>query len=52
MTGYKYRIFHDLQKSGWEVFETKDKNLEWWGDEQWVIKSVREHWGLEIYITF
>jgi hypothetical protein len=52
VTGYRYKILSELQKHDWELSETIDKDLEWWADEQWYIKSVREHWGLEIYITF
>jgi hypothetical protein len=52
MTGYKYKILTELQKYGWELSEVTDKDLDWWVDEHWRIKSVRENWGLEIYITF
>jgi hypothetical protein len=52
MTGYKYKILTELQKHGWELSEVIDSDLDWWADEQWQIKSVRENWGQEIYITF
>jgi hypothetical protein len=52
VTGYQFRLRSELNKHGWELSEIIDKDLEWWADEQWYIKSVREHWGLEIYITF
>jgi hypothetical protein len=52
MTGYKYKMLAELQNHGWELSEVIDKDLDWWVDKHWCIKSVRENWGLEIYITF
>jgi hypothetical protein len=52
MTTYKQHLLGALIDHGWELIEVNDDNHDWWCDEHWRIRSVRENWGLELLIFF
>jgi hypothetical protein len=52
MSSYKDQILDGLIKSGWELVTSSVEFNEWFIDEQWKIKSIKENWGLELYVTF
>ena len=41
-----------LRKEGWEHFETLDLPDQWWAARVWRIRSVRDHFGAELVLTF
>ena len=52
MRFYKRKLLNALIDEGWELVEVNEDNRHWWCDEHWVIRSVRENWGLEFMIFF
>lgn len=52
MATYKDLLLKALMDNGWEQTEVNEEGIDWWGDEVWKIKSNRQQWGLELYLTF
>lgn len=52
MSSFKHQLKKALENDGWELIGIVEENLDWWCDEYWVIRSVRENWGLELLILF
>ncbi|HKD26365.1 MAG TPA: hypothetical protein VKC66_10740 [Xanthobacteraceae bacterium] len=51
MKHYKKLLLAKLTDSGWELLERCD-GMEWWLDESWRIRSVKQHWGFELLVLF
>ena len=51
MSHYKEQLLQLLTASGWELTETL-AGIDWWAEEHWRMRSVRQNWGLEIFIHF
>ncbi len=51
MRTYKKLLLKKLTESGWELV-TRENECEWWLEESWKIKSIRQNWGFELYILF
>ena len=51
MKYYKELLLTKLSQTGWEFIE-EDDDTDWWLESSWKIKSIRESYGLEIYILF
>ena len=51
MSGYKRQILERLVDNGWERLEEVDVP-DWWAEDCWKMRSIRESWGLEIFLTF
>jgi len=51
MSNYKEQLHHKLIDSGWERVEIM-KGVDWWAEAHWKIQSVKQNWGVEIYIHF
>jgi hypothetical protein len=52
MTAYKKILLDALTGEDWELIEVDDYSHDWWCDEHWLIRSVRESWGIEVMIFF
>ncbi len=52
MATYKDQLLKALSESGWEQLEVNEEGIDWWGDEMWKMRSIREQWGMELYLTF
>ncbi|MEW6211643.1 MAG: hypothetical protein AB1631_24985 [Acidobacteriota bacterium] len=52
MSTYKKILLESLIDEDWELIEAFDCNHDWWCDEHWLIRSVRENWGIEVMIFF
>lgn len=51
MKKYKQQLFKKLSESGWELL-SDDKSEHWWLESSWKLKSIKQSFGLEIYILF
>lgn len=51
MTRYKELLFESLFHHGWEVV-SRLKEDDWWAEEHWQVRSVRDHWGYELFLSF
>jgi hypothetical protein len=51
MKHYKELLLRALMDSGWELVE-RVEGEEWWLEEWWKIRSVKQHWGYELFIVF
>ena len=51
MSSYKKLLIEALSESGWEQDQIVTDGLEWWADEMWKLRSVKESWGFEIWLT-
>lgn len=51
MKYYKELLLSKLSDTGWEFIE-EDDDTDWWLESSWKIRSIRESYGLEIYILF
>jgi len=49
---YKAQLLAALISNGWELVQTETQHPEWWCDQYWVVRSVREMWGMELFIFF
>jgi hypothetical protein len=49
MKYYKQLLLQELRDDGWELLERNDDG-EWWLEEAWKIRSVKQHWGYEVFI--
>ena len=52
MRRYKEQLRRALEADGWQLDTIITDGLEWWADEMWTIRSVRENWGTELVLTF
>jgi hypothetical protein len=52
MSVYNPQLLKALIDEGWELIERNEENMFWWCDEYWTIRSIRENWGLELFILF
>ena len=51
MKYYKELLLRKLANSGWELVEI-DEDTDWWLESVWRIKSIRQNYGLELFISF
>ena len=51
MKPYKQLLLDHLQQNGWELISHR-KGEDWWIEEQWQIRSVKQNWGYELAILF
>jgi hypothetical protein len=51
MRSYKKILLKHLSQSGWELVKQEDYT-DWWAEEQWYIKSIKQKWGYHLIITF
>ena len=51
MKHYKELLLNKLTTSGWELIE-QDSDTDWWLEDSWRIKSVKQNWGEELNILF
>lgn len=51
MKYYKQLFLQELRDDGWELRERND-DCEWWLEEVWKIRSIKQHWGYEVFILF
>lgn len=51
MKHYKQILLNKIIDSGWEL-ESTNIDTDWWLEEIWSIKSVRENWGKKLFISF
>lgn len=51
MKYYKELLLQKLSNSGWDLAERND-NTDWWLEEYWQLRSVKQNWGTRIYILF
>ena len=51
MHRYKAQLCGCLQQNGWEVMEIS-AGVDWWADEHWKVRSVRNRWGYKLTISF
>jgi hypothetical protein len=51
MKHYKQLLLQELRDDGWELLERNDDG-EWWLEEAWKIRSIKQHWGYEVLILF
>ena len=51
MKYYKELLLKKLTDSGWEL-EEQNNDTDWWLEEYWKVKSIKDSWGKEIYIMF
>lgn len=52
MKKHMHQLLRGLRDRGWERVTITTTDLEWWADEIWTIRSVRERWGRELMLTF
>src|SRR5262245_27441616 len=52
MPTYKDQLLAGLISRGWEQVEVDEGGTDWWADEHWRIRSIREAYGLELILTF
>ena len=52
MPTYKEQLYASLLERGWEQIEVDEEGVDWWADEHWRIRSIRNRWGLELILTF
>ena len=48
---YRDQLLDGLARDGWQHLETMNES-DWWGAEHWVLKSIRQNFGLRIILTF
>lgn len=51
MSTYKQQLLDRLVDDGWEHTESIEID-EWWAEACWRLRSTKQHWGLELFITF
>jgi hypothetical protein len=52
MSADKQKLIDARIDEGWEVVKLDDQNLDWWCDEYWEIRSIRENFGVKLLIFF
>lgn len=48
---YKEQLLSRLVENGWEQMEVIELD-EWWADDCWKLRSIRQAWGTELFLTF
>jgi hypothetical protein len=48
---YRRHLLELLSRSGWEVVNMETES-DWWADGHWCVQSIRENWGLRLWINF
>ncbi|MBV1910609.1 MAG: hypothetical protein KUG78_15005 [Kangiellaceae bacterium] len=51
MRYYKEQLLNKLMNSGWEL-DSRDDDTDWWVEEFWSMKSVRQNYGFIITVGF
>ncbi len=51
MSTYKQQLLSRLVDTGWEHAESIEID-EWWADDCWKIRSTKQSWGRELFLTF
>jgi hypothetical protein len=51
MRPFKQMLLNLLSDRGWEL-ASQDADTDWWVEEHWLIRSVRENWGQELILSF
>jgi hypothetical protein len=51
VSSYKEQLQSALVDAGWEHAESIEID-EWWADDCWKIRSVKQSWGMEVLISF
>ncbi len=51
MKYYKELLLKQLTDSGWELVAEHD-DTDWWLESAWQIRSIKQSYGLEIYVLF
>ncbi len=51
MRPFKQMLLDLLSDRGWEL-ASQDGDTDWWVEEHWRIRSVRENWGQELILSF
>ena len=51
MSNYKTQLLDQLINSGWELVKILP-SCDWWAEAHWQIRSIKQNWGLEIFIHF
>lgn len=51
MRPFKQMLLKLLSERGWELI-SRDSDTDWWVEEHWLIRSVRENWGQELILSF
>jgi hypothetical protein len=51
MRPFKRQLLGLLSESGWELV-SRDDDTNWWVEEHWLVRSVRENWGQELVLSF
>jgi hypothetical protein len=48
---FKQQLLDLLRDHGWELV-SRDGDTDWWVEEHWLVRSVRENWGAELVLSF
>ncbi len=48
---YKKHLLKKLTDKGWELI-SQDDNTEWWVEELWTMKSIKQNYGFTVVIGF
>jgi hypothetical protein len=51
MKHYKELLLAELINSGWDLLE-RDDGTQWWLEESWRIRSIKQRWGFELLVLF
>ncbi len=51
MKHYKQLLLNKLTYTGWEIV-SRDDHTDWWLEEYWKIRSIRQNWGYELLVLF
>ena len=52
MKSFEKHLLKALRREGWEHVETFDLPDLWWASRAWKIRSVRAHFGAELFLIF
>ena len=52
MKAQRAEILNQFPRHGWDVAPVEDYELEWWGDEMWLLESTWSPVGNRAYVTF
>jgi hypothetical protein len=48
---FKQQLLDLLRDHGWELV-SRDGDTDWWVEEHWLVRSVRENWGAKLVLSF
>jgi hypothetical protein len=51
MKHYKELLLAKLINSDWKLLE-RDEDTQWWLEETWRIRSIKQRWGFELLVLF